>query len=543
MIGKRIIHTISALLSVSLLAACTVTEQAADTPSAASSVQMMELNSGLKDASLNDAYRTTYEVFVYSFCDSDNDGIGDLQGLISKLDYIKDSGYNAIWLMPVCPSPTYHKYDVTDYCNIDPQYGTIADFDQLISECDQRGMNVITDLVLNHTSSQHPWFLEAKKYLQELPQGWDGSKDYCKYFDYFKFQRESGDGYAPIEGTDWYYEARFWSEMPDLNLDSEEVRKEISDIMKFWLDHGVSGFRLDAVTSYYTGRNEDNIEFLRWLVNEGKSIKKDCYFVGEGWTDRNTFASYYASGIDSMFDFSFGTNDGVIAQVIKGTDAKVYAEAQVREQDLFNEYSSTWINAPFYTNHDIARSAGYYPGDDGSKVKMAGAMNLFMSGNAFVYYGEELGMKGSGKDENKRAPMYWSDNSEEQGMCKGPADMDEVKMVFPSYAQQKDDPLSVYNYFVQAAKIRNAFPEISHGTVKVLTDLCKGRLCIYTKEYSGKSVLIAMNISNEAADADLSSVPEYSHRAAVLNTNEEKIVLDGSQLTLPAWSIAVLSGE
>ena len=244
-----------------------------------------------------------------------------------------------------------------------------------------------------------------------------------------------------------------------------------------------------------------------------------------------------------MFDFSFANNDGVIAQVVKGYDAKAYGEAQVREQELFSSYSENYINAPFYTNHDMARSAGYYPDDDGSKVKTAMAMNLFMSGNAFVYYGEELGMKGSGRDENKRAPMYWSSDPEAQGMCSGPVDMEEVTMIYPSYEESKDDPLSIYNYVKQALKIRNSFPSISHGNVEVAYDLCHDRICAYTKEYENEKVLIVWNLGGAKADTDLSSMAEFNTLKAVLNTNEEKITLDGNTLSMPAWSVAVIGME
>lgn len=533
-----------ALLPLLALAGCTPADSsAAGGQSAASLVQMVELNKDLETSAADDNYRTVYEVFVYSFCDSDNDGIGDLQGLISKLDYIQDLGFTEIWLMPVCPSQTYHKYDVDDYTAIDPSYGTLDDFDQLIAECNKRNINVITDLVLNHTSDTHPWFVQAWDYLKELPEDWGASAEYCPYFDYYNFSREQLDGYAPLADTNWYYEARFWSEMPDLNLDSENVRKEISEIMKFWLDHGVSGFRLDAVTSYYTGNNEESIEFLKWLVSEGKSMKKDCYFVGEGWTDRSSFAAFYASGIDSMFDFSFANSDGVIAAVLKGADAKAYGQAQVNEQELFSSYSSDYINAPFYTNHDMARSAGYYVNDGGTKVKMSGAMNLLMSGNAFVYYGEELGMKGSGKDENKRAPMYWSADPEAEGMCSGPADMDEVKMVWPPYEEQKDDPLSIYTYYKEAVRIRNAFKAISHGTVTMLEDISDSSICAYTKEYEGQKVLLVFNTKEEAQDVSLSSYSEFNTLKAVLNTNEEEITFKNGSLHMPAFSIAVLTGE
>ena len=206
----------------------------------------------------DDFCRTTYEVFVYSFCDSDGDGIGDLPGLISKLDYINDGdpaggedlGMTGLWLMPVFPSNTYHKYDATDFVGIDPSYGTLEDMDALIAECHERGMTVILDLAVNHTSTAHPWFQEAAGYLRSLPPGRDAVKEECPYVWYYQFAREQYEGYVPLPDSEWYYEARFWSEMPDLNLTTGAVRQELKDVIDFWLDRGVDGFRLDAVTSY-----------------------------------------------------------------------------------------------------------------------------------------------------------------------------------------------------------------------------------------------------------------------------------------------------
>ena len=199
------------------------------------------------ETAVDDKYRTTYEIFVGSFCDSDGDGIGDLNGIRSKLDYIEGLGFNALWLTPVHPSSTYHKYDVDDYYAIDPSFGTMEDYEALLKECHDRGIKVYLDLVLNHTSDDHGWFRAASDYLHELPADWDPDPSYCKYFDYYNFKREPADGYTQLEGTGWYYESRFWSEMPDLNLSSEAVRKEIRGIMMYWLEKGADGFRLDAV--------------------------------------------------------------------------------------------------------------------------------------------------------------------------------------------------------------------------------------------------------------------------------------------------------
>ena len=504
---------------------------------------------------IDDNYRTYYEVFVYSFCDSDGDGVGDLQGLISKLDYINDGddttdtdlGCNGIWLMPVHPSPTYHKYDVTDYYAIDPVYGTTEDFRELLKACDERGIKVIMDLVLNHSSSRHPWFQEACDYLRELGDGEPDASD-CPYFDYYYFTKEPVSGYSPVSGTDWYYEAQFWSEMPDLNLDCEALRGEIEDITKYWLDMGVGGFRLDAVKEYYTDSVQDNIDFLSWLTNTVKSQKEDAYLVGEAWVNISSYSQYYASGIDSLFNFSFAGAEGVIAKVMNGGSAEKYGAAVAELDKTFGQYNENYIDAPFYTNHDMARGVGYYVGENSeNRVKMAGAMNLFMSGSAFLYYGEELGMRGSGKDENKRAPMYWSKDADAEGMCDGPADMDRFEMKYDSLEEQEQDVSSIYQYFRKAIKIRNQNPEIARGKTEYIAEVSSEKVCVLRKIYDGSELLIVFATGAETENVDLSGVTLNGHTVddtteirAMLLTGEEKIAVEDSNATMPGYSILVL---
>ena len=151
----------------------------------------------------DDNYRVFYEIFVYSFCDSYGDGIGDLQGVISKLDYLQELGINGIWFMPVHPSQSYHKYDVRDYYDIDPQYGTLEDMKQLLDECNARDINVITDLVLNHTGNDHAWFTAACEYLRSLPSGAEPDESECPYVGYYFFSREGGPNWHAISGSEW----------------------------------------------------------------------------------------------------------------------------------------------------------------------------------------------------------------------------------------------------------------------------------------------------------------------------------------------------
>ena len=493
--------------------------------------------------SSDDNYRTTYEIFVSSFCDSDDDGTGDLNGVRSKLDYIADLGFNAIWLTPVHPSATYHKYDVDDYCAIDPSFGTMEDYEALLKECHARGIRVYMDLVLNHTSEEHEWFKAASDYLHELPSGWEPDTSYCKYFDYYNFSRQAQDGYAYLEGTEWFYEARFWSEMPDLNLNSEAVRSEIRDVMAFWLGMGVDGFRLDAVSSYYTDDQDANIEFIRFLKETARSIDPDCYLVGEAWTDWDSISALYTSGIDSLFDFPFANEDGIIARTLNGScGASDYVESMIHAEEAHREANPDCIDAPFYTNHDMNRSAGYYPDDDGRVTKMAYAMNLLMTGNAFVYYGEELGMAGSGKDENKRAPMYWSDDPSDHDMCAGPPGMDAIPMIFPPFSDQARDKQSIYNWIKEVIRVRSTYPAITRGMTKKADSICDDKVAAFYRSMDKENeLLIVMNLRGQMAEKNLSVSGKGFRLAEKLCTNDENITYNSDTLTMPPYSIAVFT--
>lgn len=510
----------------------------------------------------DDKYRTYYELFVYSFYDSDGDGIGDLQGVLEKLDYLNDGddatdtdlGINGIWLMPVMPSTTYHKYDTTDYEDIDPQYGTLEDFKELLAACHERGIRVILDLAMNHSSSRHSWFLQATEYLKSLPEGAEPDAAECPYVDYYHFSREAQSGYAQVNGTDWYYEARFWDGMPDLNLQSEAVRREFEQVADFWLDLGVDGFRLDAVKEYVTGSTEDNVEILSWFADYVHGKNSENYLVCECWTDQNTYAQYYKSGVDSMFDFAFADKSGIIANVVNGkASAASYAKNLEAEQTLYAQYNADYINAPFYTNHDMGRSTGYYAGENSAaQTKMGNALNLLMNGNAFLYYGEELGMKGSGKDENKRAPMYWSKDSSAEGMCKGPADMEDFQMKFDSLKEQQEDPDSIYNYVKQVIKIRNQNPAIARGTTTYLEQY-SGEQCFALTRSIGDSedgtLLLLGNTSAEPVTIDLTGLAVGETPAEDLTllgelyTGEETAERAGAEVTLPSFAILILGKE
>ena len=490
----------------------------------------------------DDNYRVFYEIFVYSFCDSNGDGIGDLQGVISKLDYLEELGVNGIWFMPVHPSQSYHKYDVRDYYDIDPQYGTLEDMKQLLDACNARGIKVITDLVLNHTGNDHEWFKTACDYLRNLPAGAEPDAAECPYVDYYFFSRESGPGWHAVPGSQWYYEGQFSPNMPDLNLANENVRDEIKAIMAFWFDLGVSGFRLDAAKEFYSGSPSQNIEVLNWIQTTAASIKEDAYLVAEVWEDFSNVTNYYTSGITSLFDFPFANSNGKIPAVLRGagsaTTVASYAKALAQADGAYIKSNPDYIDAPFLSNHDVGRIAGFVNRDE-LKMKMAGSMNIFMSGSCFIYYGEEIGMLGSGNDPSKRSPFVW--NSERNDGTTNPPPECELPEEYPlgSLEDQRNDDASLWNYYRQAIAIRKALPVISHGRTTVEEALNVNCVSAQRKTWNEQECIILMNINTVAAQVDLSAYGDWV-LAASLSADGNEVVLNGTTLELPAFGTAIL---
>ncbi|MDD6206913.1 MAG: alpha-amylase family glycosyl hydrolase [Clostridiales bacterium] len=506
---------------------------------------------------IEDNYRNFYEIFLYSYADSDGNGIGDINGLIDKLDYINDGddttdtdlGFNGIWLMPVMPSTTYHKYDVIDYKDIDEEYGTLDDFKRLVDECHKRKIHLIIDLVMNHTSSQHEWFVKATDYLKTLKDGEKPDKKKCKYLDYYYFvEGDPGKStYYQVGDTNWYYEAVFWEHMPDLNLANQSVRKEMESIASFWLDLGVDGFRLDAAKEYYSGSSEKNVKVLNWFCDYVKSQKEDAYVVAEVWDSFSSMANYYESGVDSCFNFALSQSDGKIATTLNSTSttnkAKSFAEAMVKIQDTLSAKNPDYIDAPFLVNHDTTRASAVFAKNE-DKMKMAAGMTLMMSGSPFIYYGEEIGMSSMGtKDENKRTPMYWS-AQDSSFMTKGPKDADVFENSFPALDEQQMDSDSIYYYYKRAVRIKNENPEIARGTVEVNETLSGDAVCVIKKTYKESSVTLVYNISEQNQEVDLSSCTGDNGALELYGylsvDQDEPSYSEDGVLSMPKYSIVVL---
>ncbi len=502
-----------------------------------------------------DNYGTTYEIFPYSFYDSDGDGIGDLEGIRQKLDYVRTAeggglGADKLWLMPIHPSPSYHKYDVEDYMAIDPVYGDMEDFAALVEAANQRGLGILLDVVMNHSAKTHPWFVEAETYLRSLPAGAEPDAGQCAYVDYYFFSREQLEGYAPLEGTDWYYEARFSPGMPDLNLDNPAVQAYFQEMARFWLDKGAAGFRMDAALYYYTGDHEKCWKALAWFGEAVKAHNPRAYVVAEVWSDFATYAQYYQSGIDSMFNFAFGDSNGLVAQTVKGAvTAMDFVRSMDKVEQRLGDIHPEYIDAPFYTNHDLGRGAGYYVGEDAlAKSKLAGGLNLLMSGNAFVYYGEELAMKGSGRDENKRAPMPWGGDG--RGLCQGPPRMEAMEQPYGDLESQMADGDSAYWYWKEAMGLRGRHPVLARGLVEPVEDLAldaasgqaygKSVAAFWKRHEEWGELLVCFNASDEEVALDVEGLLPEARVAGWLLAKEGKYGLESGRLLLPPYGICLL---
>lgn len=494
---------------------------------------------------IDDNYRNYYEIFVYSFYDSDGDGIGDMKGIISKLDYISEMGFNGIWLMPIMPSPTYHKYDVTDYYTIDPQYGTLEDFESLLEECHKRDIKLIIDFVFNHTSAKHPWFTEAVKYLQTLEEGEEPDVKECPSVAYYNFTKDTkgNDTYYRAGSSDWYYEGVFWDQMPDLALENPDLRTEIEKIAKYWLELGVDGFRLDAIKEYYTGKTGKNVEVLKWFSDYVASVKPDAFVVGECWDTSMVISSYYESGLMSMFNYPLAQYNGIIASAVRrlGTsNAKTLAKSILELQGMYFKSNPNYIDSPFISNHDNTRVSAQYA-NNSDQMKLAAGILLTQKGSPFVYYGEEIGMNSMGdKDENKRLPMNWS-VTDPTGMTKAPAKADEVEQKSAPLDEQLQDPLSIVNYYKRVLRIRNENPEIARGEQSLVEELLTEEICAFENVYEGSKVVILYHIGKEATKVDLTAAGLQDLKIrGYLTVDGSEVTLTDSVVDMPMYSIVIL---
>lgn len=447
-----------------------------------------------------------YEIFVASFQDSDGDGVGDLKGIVEKLDYLDALGVTGLWLMPIHPSNSYHKYDVKDYYAIDPSYGKLEDFDFLIEEAKKRNIKIIIDLVLNHSSDQHPWFIEAQNQAT--------CKKTC---DFYHFSSKAQAGYAPLR-ENLYYEARFSPQMPDLNLENEQLKKEIESIARFWLNRGVSGFRLDAVAHFFEDKVEQSVAFTQWFKNTVKAIRSDAFLVGEVWKSEQALLPYYKSGIDALFDFDGSELKGRFVRLGITGKGEELAKQTVEYTQKIKAIQENAVNAIFISNHDQGRSAGYL--NTLEKQKLIASLYLLSPGIPFIYYGEEIGMKGSGKDENKRLAMPWGENHD----AKSPQNSDYVSKDVITVKEALQQEHSLLKHYQEVLRLRHLYVEGSS-----IPDVLELNPAVFALKYSKHSILV--NTSKETVHITL---------AGELIDHIGEVSQKGESLTLPAFSVAIL---
>ena len=432
-----------------------------------------------------------YEIFVRSFYDSDGDGTGDFQGLTEKLDYLNDGnptttddlGITGIWLMPINVSPSYHGYDVTDYYDINPDYGTLDDFKIFLEEAHNRGIAVIMDLVINHSSSRHPWF-EAST---------DPSSEYRDFYNWQDTRPPSADWHK-WNPTDDYYYGLFWEGMPDLNLSNETVTKEIYQIAEFWLsDIGVDGFRLDAAKHLIEdGANISNTpethEWWKGFRTFYEDVSPNAMTIGEIW-DISANVIEYLEGdeLDLAFNFDLAAtyvraaNTGISTQLntIISKDAERYPSLQF---------------GSFLTNHDQNRLMSQIKDED--KNKIAAALMLTGPGVPFLYYGEEIGMVGSKPDENIRTAMQWT-NKANAGFTTGRPwriNDDYFGNVSVSYQTEKSD--SLLSWYRQLIHLRNEHAALRVGDAQIV-DVEQDRNSIFSmlRISDEETILVVVNLS------------------------------------------------
>ena len=499
-------------------------------------------------------YGVKYEIFVMSYADGDGDGKGDFKGVTSRLDEIKDLGVNGIWLMPIMPSDTYHKYHVIDYKDIDPDYGTIEDFRNFINEAHARDIKVITDFVVNHTGNNHPWFLEAsrdKKSPYRDYYVW-ADKDSIRKDLFKKVKALDSDNirkWHAVNGdtTDEHYYGYFNGLCPDLNLDNQKVREEIVDIARFWLDvMKVDGFRMDAAKHIFPDeRASDNHSFWVWFKGEMEKIKPDVYLVGEVWSQAKDVAPYL-QGLPSLFNFDLGYAITDVTKAGRDTVGLVQRYKEIR--DYYKSITEDYLDATFIKNHDQTRLLTELSGDV-NKAKMAAALLLTMPGTPYIYYGEEIGMLGDklstyedqfGPDAFVREPYVWDADGKDALQTSWEKSRYSTDEAVVPYWRQKEDAQSLLNFYRRLIKFRNATPALTYGDIDE-SGMYIEEVVSFKRSYQNEEILVLHNVSDVEVTITVDDQNTFSTN--VFNTAGDELTINEGSLVLPAYTTAIFAKD
>jgi glycosidase len=475
----------------------------------------------------------TYEIFVHSFADSDGDGIGDFEGLTAKLDMVDALGAEAIWLMPIHPSPSYHKYDVTDYRAIHPDYGTMADFERFLAEAHERGIRVIMDFVINHTARAHPWFQRAV----QNPSG--------PYHDFYVWAdpdtlssttvEETGPDTGNLkrwheaEGLDERYYGYFWGGMPDLNFDNPAVRDSIINIGQFWLEKGVDGFRLDAARHIYNTPTK-NHRFWDQFRAKMEAIDPNVFLVGEVWADTDAVTPYL-SGLHSVFNFDMA--QALLDAAATGrADSLAYRHAEIRT--AYQKVAPNFVDATFLANHDQNRVRSVLDSD--AEARVAARLLFTLPGRPFVYYGEEIGMRGKKPDPHIREPYLWT----------SPPDSVRADWIEPEYStdstvtplrMQRQRDGSLWHLYQRLIALRNEHPALHDGELRPVAS-SDTSVALFVRTHADGDLLVAHNVGEDEVQTVLPDSLRAFDQSIYRSTSA--VQRQSETLVLPARSTVIL---
>jgi alpha-amylase len=485
-----------------------------------------------------------YEIFVRSFRDSNGDGIGDLCGILEQLDYLKELGIGAILLSPVCTAPSYHKYDVIDFRQIDSEYGSLEDYKLLIQTAHQKGIKVFNDLVIHHTSNQHPWFLESQKgkcnpfrdYYIWLPSEIITARQ-------LTLREQSSDSllsdpwHSIADQTDEKYYGMFWSGMPDLNFNNLNVQREILDIAKFWIELGADGFRLDAAKHIFPDWEDEtkNHDFWRTFKEALEQFKSDLYLVGEVWAEPEKIAPYFA-GLKANFNFSLTT---ALQNLWCGAADFDLTDFLLKIYQLYQKEEKPFIDATFTGNHDLDRIGSILKGNV-PQMKLVAGLLLTLPGQPYLYYGEEIGMLGEKDDVFKREPFLWSAEVSFQGQTTWMQARYSTPENMESLEIQIQNPEALYHYYRKLIWLRNqeqALRQIAPVNLLKMDHLGAGLIAFIRTHPSG-DLLVIHQIGN--VNQSIARKRIKRNLGTFVFTSTDRIEWVDDHLVIPSYSLCII---
>ena len=491
-----------------------------------------------------------YEIFPRSFQDSGTDGIGDLRGVLNRLDYIQDLGADAIWLMPIYPSLSSHGYDVINYKGVNSDYGDLNVVKELIRNAHARGLQVLLDLPVNSTSNKHPWFIDSSTNPQSQSRSlymWSPTPLNWTALPIVPGKTALDDWH--LLGSE-YYLSSFSDNLPDLNWKNEEVFRRIRDVFQYWVDQGVDGFRLDAAKHLVKGPNGEQNQpgthaIWQRIVAESRKISPETYFIGEVWDTSANIASYYGSGraagleLNSAFDFPtmFALRSALMTRSAKPLVNALNARLK--------EMPTQDFAAPFIGNHDRSRISSEVAGDV-ARLKLAALIEFTLPGTPIIYYGDEIGLKNGANADHKgdlakRTPMQWTLQPGMGFTADGVKSWLSFSDSSTNMAAQRSDPQSLLNTYRRLIQLRKSKASLHSGDLVQPENEAPGVISYWRLNSDGTGICIVVNF----AQAPLTDFAvEFPHS---FKSHRSPHILYGDKSTVVAkwqneFSLSVLNG-